>query len=242
MRRPKPLEDLPDGFYYVRGGIGMELQEQTEVGREYIRDVWMDVFYGKLQDPDAACTQTDDRIIGRVEGVQIKRGKALCAGVSLLEMADNISQYMYEFVNTFIDDKNDEIKKGVPNGAEQLMDDLLLVENVVLDKEFRGFDLGHLMLWRFVDIFAESGGFVVIDSWPIQFQPDRHVRLSREFQLGVFNTNKTQATKKVTKYWAELGADKYRSRYLTISLQYENKKLGAVIERAREWFNSSSEY
>jgi GNAT superfamily N-acetyltransferase len=108
--------------------------------------------------------------IGYIEALWVQAGRALNEGESLLEAMDSVSNECEECFCALLEHETEDWKPEVVElyGEEPEYSDILFIERLELEPQFRGKGIGARVVDVTVKTFAQSCGLVACKPFPLQ--------------------------------------------------------------------------
>lgn len=126
----------------------------------------------------------------------------------LFEIFDSVDSELAELFENFFDIEENDFHPHLENLVHPgFGSDLLIVERVEIDPEYRGQDLGLLLVSRAIDALAGGCQYVATKPFPLQFGLYKKASVTERNTKGFdkFNGTEAAATKKISNHWKKLG-------------------------------------
>jgi hypothetical protein len=142
---------------------------------------------------------------GNIRATLIQFSEALDHGISAERLGDGISGDISEYWEYLFDPETGHPKEEIQNEFETVDLDLLIIDYIVIYREFRGLGIAESAIHRMIDIFGTACGLVACKPWPLQFTPsiahDPRVLKQLEFP----DVSEGEAIRKLRSFWSRLG-------------------------------------
>jgi predicted GNAT family acetyltransferase len=146
-----------------------------------------------------------DRSVGYINATLAQFGGALDQGVNAVSLGDGITGTVADYWEQLFDVETGLWKKELQEEFEAVGWDLLIIDCIEIDREFRGRGIGIDCVNRTIDVFGPSCGFVVCKPWPLQFTPAFSSNQSRLTKLRAPNIDESEAVRKLRLHWSKAG-------------------------------------
>jgi predicted GNAT family acetyltransferase len=146
-----------------------------------------------------------DRSVGYINATLVQFGGAVDQDVNALSLGDGITGTVADYWEQLFDVETGHWKKELQEEFEALGLDLLIIDCIEIDREFRGRGLGIDCLNRTIDVFGPSCGFAVCKPWPLQFTPAFSSNRSSLRKLQAPDINESDAVRKLRLHWSKAG-------------------------------------
>ena len=145
-----------------------------------------------------------DRSAGYVNATLAQFG-ALDQDVNALSLGDGIAGTVADYWEQLFDVETGHWNEELQEEFEAVGRDLLIIDCVEIDREFRGRGIGIDCLNRTIDVFGPSCGFVACKPWPLQFTPAFFNNRSRLRKLRAPDIDESEAVRKLQLHWSKAG-------------------------------------
>jgi GNAT superfamily N-acetyltransferase len=105
------------------------------------------------------------RKVGHVRFWRVLISAARDAGEDSYEVCDAANQELHDAWCTLFSPKTRDLRPSIQDRFYLMSPDLLLIEWIELDPEWRGLGVGLLVLRRIIEAYAPEGGLVVCQPW-----------------------------------------------------------------------------
>ena len=146
-----------------------------------------------------------DRSVGYINATLAQFGGALDQDVEAISLGDGITGTVSDYWEQLFDVETGHWKKELQEEFEAVGWDLLIIDCIEIDREFRGRGIGIDCINRTIDVFGSSCGFVVCKPWPLQFTPAFSNNRSRLRKLRAPDTDESEAIRKLKLHWSKAG-------------------------------------
>ena len=141
-----------------------------------------------------------ERTIGKLIVYLIERGRVLNEGISLFEVMDCLDGDSCDCFANLFDEHTEELKPGVErllSGDRAFHSDMMLIEQLELNAEYRGLGLGKEIALRAIEKLGANCGVITCVPVPLQF-----TGLAPKDKTP---TGKRQAQQRVRQFWEGVG-------------------------------------
>ncbi|MDR1911164.1 MAG: hypothetical protein LBQ52_02300 [Helicobacteraceae bacterium] len=138
--------------------------------------------------------------IGYVEVYQIEGTRALDDGLDIFIVCDALDGELAEYAFLMYDDEGyikEELVETPPTN------DILIVREIAIKKEYQGNNLGILVAKNIIKRLGYSCGAVLINSTPLRFSKEND-DLKEAFYSERFNVTRERALEKLNRYWRQV--------------------------------------
>jgi hypothetical protein len=143
--------------------------------------------------------------VGRIHATLVQVGRAADAGEDLFDVMDGVSEELVGYHHTFFKSGCWEYRDSIREQFEIALLDLLIIQLVEIEPEFRGQRIGLLAISKVVDIFGENCGLVAIKPFPLQFSNFRDSGRCSPNEMDAAEIAFQRATQKLRRYWDRAG-------------------------------------
>ena len=120
-------------------------------------------------------------------------------------LGDGITGTVADYWEQLFDVETGHWKQELQEEFEAVGWDLLTIDCIEIDREFRGRGIGIDCLNRTIDVFGSSCGFVVCKPWPLQFTSAFSSNQSRLRKLRAPDINESEAVRRLRLHWSKAG-------------------------------------
>lgn len=142
---------------------------------------------------------------GHIEASLVQFGEALDHGISAERLGDGISGDISEYWEHLFDAETGHPKEDIQNEFEVVDLNLLIIDYVTIDPEFRGLGIAESAIQRTIDIFGTGCGLVACKPWPLQFTPSVAGNPAALKKLAPPDVGKSEGLRNLRSYWSRLG-------------------------------------
>jgi hypothetical protein len=142
---------------------------------------------------------------GHIGASLVQFGEALDHGISAERLGDGISGDISEYWEHLFDVETGYPREEILNEFEVLDLDLLIIDYVAINPEFRGLGIAESAINRMIDIFGTGCGLVACKPWPLQFTPSIAADPEALKRLALPKVSEGEALRKLRSYWSRLG-------------------------------------
>jgi hypothetical protein len=171
--------------------------------------------------------ESADKAVGMVKGLRVALGDLRERPVSTYEVFDEHSGELLEVFEKFFDIKTGDLREDL---ELESLGDLLLVNEVQIDHEHRGRNLGLLAMRRVFKEFGSGCSLAIIKPFPLQYSSNVTDANKKAFLDG---------QKKLRDYWGRLGFRRFGNThysYLDLALRIPGqRKLLSCKESESKW-------
>jgi hypothetical protein len=142
---------------------------------------------------------------GHIGASLVQFGEALDHGITAERLGDGISGDISEYWEHLFDAETGHPKEEIQNEFEVVDLDLLIIDYVAINLEFRGRGIAESSINRMIDIFGTGCGLVACKPWPLQFTPSIAADPEALKRLALPKVSEGEALRKLRSYWSRLG-------------------------------------
>lgn len=146
-----------------------------------------------------------DRSVGCINATLAQFGGALDQDVNALRLGDGLTGTAADYWEQLFDVETGHWKKELQEEFETVGWDLLIIDCIEIEREFRGRGIGIDCLNRTIDVFGPSCGFVVCKPWPLQFTTAFSNNRSGLRKLRRPDIDESEAVRKLRLHWSKAG-------------------------------------
>jgi hypothetical protein len=171
------------------------------------------------------------RRVGRAHAWRVHMGLATNQGVSLLDVFDAHSQPMCDLYAALFDPETEYFSAAVVRQFEAMDSDLLVLDYVILNPQWRGLKLGLLAARKIVDLLGGGCGLVVSHIAPLRADAYRMLRVPKVW-LPQQKTavGRKQGVVKLRRYFRQMGFERIgRTCYYGLSLARQVPTLADLL-------------
>lgn len=143
--------------------------------------------------------------VGHVSAYHVEIGLAKQAKEPITFVFDSVDDELADYFSILFEDEN------FSEGLEEILEpgfggDLLIIDRVEIDPEFRGKNLGLIAALKTIETFSGGCAYVALRPFPLQYGPLRsQTKKLKQQKYDRFVKSEPQARKKLRDYWGQLG-------------------------------------
>ena len=148
--------------------------------------------------------------VGRVSAYKVEIALAAQAKEPILFVFDSVNDELSDYFSNLFDedDFSSEIQSMLEPASGR---DLLIIDRVEIDPEFRGKNLGLIAAMKTIETFSGGCAYVTLRPCPLQFGLYRNdAKKLKTLKYDEFEKTESRARKRLQKYWGQLGFKQIR--------------------------------